>query len=88
MLVYNHESDMAFPQEACTLNEKIKDNGNTLEEVLIQPGQGGGGEGGLPRGYETKGHERRGQGNCSRKTQQSTAKTQTYKKGMIQVPHS
>ena len=43
MLVYNHESDMAFPQEACTLNEKIKDNGNTLEEVLIQPGQGGGG---------------------------------------------
>lgn len=53
MLVYNHESDTAFPQEACTLSEKIKHNGNTLEEVLIQPGQGGGGEGRLPRGYET-----------------------------------
>ena len=47
------KKDQTFPQEACTLNEKIEDNGNTLEEVLIQPGQGGGSEGRLPRGYET-----------------------------------
>ena len=80
---------MAFPQEACTLNEKIKDNGNTLEEVLIQPGQGrvvvvkeGFQEDMKPK--VTRGEDRE----TSRKTEQSAAEIQSWKKGRIQVQHS
>lgn len=74
---------MAFSQGPCTLNAKTEYNGNIEEQVLVQPRQGGGGQGRLLGEYETSAHQIRGKGTI--KSEQNMCKILNCKKAMIQV---